>query len=399
MRRFSLLVFVALTAGLSATGASAAPSLVTLRPGATLDAFEHRFELDAREASDPEAWGYLSPEVKGAIQVLESTHGFLATFGYSKVMLGFAADLTEEQIEGLRFEPLVDSISVTVDVAQTGQRLPWGVFRVGAEHATTDDSSVWRFVTGVTVYVIDSGIDGSNPDLNVVKQVSFAEGPNTDCNGHGTHVAGTIGARNNDIGVRGVAPGVALVGVKVVNCEGVGSSAITIKGLDWVAATATKPAVVNMSLGSGESPALDGAIRAAAASGLFFSIAAGNDAIDACLASPSLNGSISGIVTVAAVDASDHEAAFSNFGGCVDLWAPGLAILSTSIGSEPGGIVSMSGTSMAAPHVSGAAALFLAANPTATPSEVESALIGSSAIPGTASKDGRTILRLQIARD
>jgi subtilisin family serine protease len=230
----------------------------------------------------------------------------------------------------------------------------------------------------------------------VVKQVNFAGGPNSDCNGHGTHVAGIIGARDNDLGVRGVAPGVALVGVKVVDCTGSGSSAAIIKGIDWVAGTATGPAIVNLSLGGGASPPLDAAVKAASTQGIFFAIAAGNSATDACLASPSANGAESGIVTVAAIDANEIEAPFSNFGGCVDLWAPGVSIASTGLGANEGVLV-LSGTSMAAPHVAGAAALYLSRNPTALPGEVESALMASSVVPGTASKDGRTILRLKIA--
>jgi len=388
---------VALGVALSAATSDAAPSLVTLRPGPTLEAFAHRFFIDAREIADPDAWGYLSREVKGAIHVLESTHGFQAEQGYSKVMLGFLADLTVEQIEGLRHEPLVESITVTVDMTAMDQHVPWGVARVNGGLAVRGPEEMRLEVSGVTVYVIDSGIDASNPDLNLVRHVNFAGGANTDCYGHGTHVAGTIGARDNDLGVRGVAPGVPLVGVKVVDCSGDGTSASIIKGIDWVAATATGPSVVNLSLGGGGfSASLDAAVKAASALGLFFAIAAGNGATDACLVSPSLNGAASGIVTVAAIDANEFEAPFSNFGGCVDLWAPGVAIASTGRGTNDRRVI-VSGTSMAAPHVSGAAALFLSQNPLATPANVESALIGSSVIPGTASKDGRTILRLQIA--
>jgi len=380
-----------------ASTSRAAESLVTLIPGPSLDAFEHRFAIDAREIKDPDAWAYLSPAVKGAIQVLESTHGFRATVGYSKVLQGFVADLDDEQIEGLRYEPLVESITVTVDMAAAEQHVPWGVTRVSADPSRVPSiDEVGRLeVKGVTVYVIDTGIDGSNPDLNLVRQVNFVGGADTDCNGHGTHVAGIIGARDNDIGVRGMAPGVALVGVKVVDCGGEGTSASIIKGIDWTAAVATGPSVVNLSVGGGVSPVLDAAVRAASAQGLFFAIAAGNGATDACLASPSLNGSAPGIMTVAAVDANENEASFSNFGGCVDVWAPGVAVVSTARGGADSRLV-LSGTSMAAPHVAGAAALYLSENPQATPAEVESALIGSSVIPGTASKDGRTILRLQI---
>jgi subtilisin family serine protease len=391
--------FAALALFLVSDPARAAETLVTLSPGPTLDAFASRFVIEGREIREPDAWGYLSPSVKGAIQVLESTHRFRARQAFSKVLLGFYADLTEPQIEGLRYEPLVESITVTIGMSSARQQpqVPWGVARVASEpRPAGSDRGRVEDVRGVTVYVIDSGIDRANAELNVVKQVNFAGGPATDCNGHGTHVAGIIAARGNDVSVRGVAPGAPLVGVKVVDCMGNGSSASIIKGIDWVAATATGPSVVNLSLNGGVAPILDAAVKAASRQDIFFAIAAGNAASDACLSSPALNGESAGIVTVAVVDENDLEAPFSNYGGCVDIWAPGVSIPSTARGGKDGRDI-RSGTSFAAPHVAGAAALYLSRNPEASPSAVESALIGSSVIPGTASKDGRTILRLKLS--
>ena len=396
MGRLIGITTLAFAAFLTAVPAEAAQSLVTLERGATLDAFERRFNRDEREVLDPDGWGYLSRSVKGAIQVLESTNSFKAIHGYSRVLQGFMADLSEEQIEGLRYEPLVESISVSVDMTSAEQRVPWGIGRIGAAPRPVESGEALPAdLFGVTVYVLDSGIDGLGGDLNLVRHVNFADGPNADCHGHGTHVAGTIGARNNDMGISGVAPGVPLVGVRVIDCSGNGTSASIIKGIDWVAGNQTGPSVINLSVGGGVSPSLDAAVKAASAQGVFFAIAAGNAATDACLLSPSLNGVTSGIVTVAAVDGNEAEASFSNFGGCVDLWAPGVGVTSTMPGAK-GELKRLSGTSMAAPHAAGAAALFLSQNPKATPAAVESALIGMSVIPGTASKDGRTILRLQI---
>lgn len=396
MGRQICIAALAFTVLLTAAPAQAAPSLVTLERGPTLDAFERRFQRDEREVLDPDSWGYLSRSIKGAIQVLENTHSFKATHGYSQVLQGFVADLSEEQIEGLRFEPLVESISVSVDMTSADQRVPWGIARIGAAPRRVEfGEALPADIGGVTVYVLDSGIDALGGDLNLVRHVNFADGPNADCHGHGTHVAGTIGARNNDLGISGVAAGVPLVGVRVIDCSGNGTSASIIKGIDWVAGNQTGPSVINLSVGGGVSPSLDAAVKAASAQGIFFAIAAGNAATDACLLSPSLNGSSSGIVTVAAVDVNESEAAFSNFGGCVDLWAPGVGVIS-AVPGVAGDLKRLSGTSMAAPHAAGAAALFLSQNPRASPAAVESALIGMSVIPGTASKDGRTILRLQI---
>ena len=399
MRGGRCVTTIAFAASLAADAADAAPSFVTFRPSASLSAFSRTYAPHDREATDPDAWGYLTRSVKGAIQSLEQRHGFEATFGYSKVLRGFAADLTQGQIEALRFEPTIESITITVDVASVtavDQEIPWGVRRIAPERTSTDSRNTTDTAPGVTVYVLDSGVDDQGGDFNVARHVNFAGGPKTDCHAHGTHVAGIIGARDNEIGVAGVAPGVTLVDVRVTDCAGNGTSASLIKGLDWIAASAVLPAVVSLSLGGGQSPALDAAVRAATDLGIFFAIAAGNTAADACLSSPALTGVTMGVVTVGAVDEDEMEAPFSDFGGCVDLWAPGVGIASTSRGvnAPP---VTMSGTSMAAPHVAGAAALYLSANPRATPAEVESALIGSSAIPGTASKDGRTILSLRIA--
>jgi len=380
---------------LAAATAEPSQSIVTLRQGGLLAAHANGFTPDARHRANRDAWGYLTPNVKGAIQFLERAHGFRATHGYSKVIQGFAADLTDKQIEALRLEPLVEAMTVTISMSARQQRAPWGVRSLTAlpNGSAADIEQPWT--GGVTVYVIDSGITAS-ADLNLKKHVNFTSGPNTDCHGHGTHVAGTIGARDNSEGVTGVAPGVALVGVKVVDCKGEGSSATLLKGVDWVAAHADGPSVVNLSLGGGVSLELDAGIKAAVDFGIFFSIAAGNNSQDACLTSPSLNGFSAGIVTVAAIDVEGAEPAFSNFGGCVDLWAPGVAVASTARGGADA-TLTLSGTSMAAPHVAGVAALFLASNPAATPAAVELALIGYGAVPGTTSKDGRTILLLRPA--
>jgi len=276
--------------------------------------------------------------------------------------------------------------------------LPWGIDKVDADISSTAAGDGTGTVTGVRAYVIDTGISRTHPDLRVVWHVNFTGlfgGGNTDCHGHGTHVSGTIGARDNDASVVGVAPGVALVGVKVLNCQGSGTTSGVIKGVDWVTAKAVKPAVANMSLGGTPSLALDNAVRASASSGIVYALAAGNSGADACGSSPARAGAgtDNGIITVAATDSSDTEASFSNYGDCVDIWAPGVGVLSTWPG---GGTAVLSGTSMASPHTAGGAALYLSTNPGATPVDVESALNGAAEVTGTASKDGRAIRRLWV---
>ena len=216
---------------------------------------------------------------------------------------------------------------------------------------------------------------------------------NKDCNGHGTHVAGTAAAIDNDIDVVGVAPGAALYGLKVLNCLGSGANSDVVKAVDYVTANGTKPGVVNMSLGGGASQALDDAIVNSVNNGFFYAVAAGNLGDDACNHSPARGGVVNGAMSVASLDIDEQEAGTSNFGDCVDIWAPGVGILSTALG---GGTTTLSGTSMASPHVAGAAALYLSSNPTATPAQVESAIKAAAVAPGTNSKDGRPIVRLNV---
>jgi subtilisin family serine protease len=218
------------------------------------------------------------------------------------------------------------------------------------------------------------------------------DGRNTDCHGHGTHVAGTLAAKDNTTDVVGVAPGAPLTGVKVLGCNGWGATSGAIEGVDWVTANARKPAIANMSLGGGLSQALDDAVRRSAAGSVFYSIAAGNNGADACLKSPArtVAGTDNGIATVAASTSSDGEASWTNYGPCVDVWAPGASILSPKKG---GGTTTMSGTSMAAPHVGGGAALYLSKNTAASPTTEEGALTSGATITANTSKDGATIVR------
>lgn len=265
---------------------------------------------------------------------------------------------------------------------------------VGADPSATLAGNGDGTVVGVGAYIIDTGIDQAHSDLSVAGHVNFAGGPNKDCNGHGTHVAGTVAAKNNTADVVGVAPGAGLVGVKVLGCNGSGSYSAVIKGVDWVTAKAARPAVANLSLGGPPSQALDDAVRKSATSGILYTLAAGNDGQDACNSSPSrVGGGTDGVITVAATDSGDKEASFSNFGQCVDIWAPGVSVLSTRAG---GGTTTMSGTSMASPHVAGGAARYLSSRPSATPLAVEQALRDAAHSTGTSSKDGRAITRESV---
>jgi aqualysin 1 len=311
-------------------------------------------------------------------------------FVYRNALKGFSAVIPISRVDEVRDAAKVAYVERDGTMKTVAQTVPWGIDKIDADQSSTRAGNGSGAITKVHAYIIDTGIDMDHADLNVVGHVSFASGPNTDCNGHGTHVSGTVAAEDNTSDVVGVAPGAPLTGVKVLGCGGSGSTSGVIAGVDWVTANATKPAIANMSLGGDTSTALDTAVRNSAASGVFYSLAAGNDGANACNHSPARAGAgtNNGIATTAATDSQGREASWSNYGSCVDIWAPGVSILSTRKG---GGTTTMSGTSMASPHTGGTGALYLSSHTGASPTTVESALKTAATTPGTKSKDGRAI--------
>jgi len=288
------------------------------------------------------------------------------------------------------------------------QTVDWGIAKINADISSAQSGDGAGTVTGVNVYVIDTGVDATHPDINVVNHVSFFPGEvNADCNGHGTGVAGIIAARDNGDFAVGVAPGLPVTGVKVVGCGGVTLPSYIIQGVDWVTANAVKPAVANVSLG-GLIPlvAVNTAVANSAASGVFYAVAAGNgnpfnnQPFNACYSSPAgagynANNVPNGVVTVGATNMADQEASFSNFGVCVNMWAPGVSVTSTWLLSD-GGTITASGTSFASPYVAGGAALLLSRYPTLHPILVEYVLLVTADLTGTLSKDGAPIRRLNV---
>jgi subtilisin family serine protease len=315
-------------------------------------------------------------------------------FVYHHALEGFSAVIPQTKLDEVRADSRVKYLEHDGKMHAFAQTRPWGIDQIDADLSSTKAGDGSGAITNVRAYIIDSGIY-RHSDLNVVNHVNFAGGNNTDCNGHGTHVAGTAAAKDNTNDVVGVAPGASLIGVKVLGCSGTGSYSRVIKGIDWVTANAAKPAVANMSLGGPTSKAVDDAVRRSANSGITYAVAAGNDAANACNDSPARAGAgtNNGIITVAATDSGDREASFSNFGSCVDIWAPGVSILSTKKG---GGTTTMSGTSMASPHGAGGGALYLSTHSSATPSAVERALKSDATITANKSRDGRTITREDV---
>ncbi|MGN7199923.1 S8 family serine peptidase [Arthrobacter sp. SAFR-044] len=266
-----------------------------------------------------------------------------------------------------------------VKVSGTEQPAPWGLDRADQRALPLSGSYSWTGAgAGVTAYVVDTGILASHTDFGgrvAAGWTAVADGNGTtDCNGHGTHVAGTVAGSTY-----GVAKSATLVPVRVLDCSGSGYNSDVVAGLDWIAANhaAGTPAVANLSLGGAASSTVDNAIQAVLNDGVTTVVAAGNSAVDACTGSPAR---VPGAVTVAASDSADKQASFSNFGSCVDLYAPGVGITSDYYTSATA-TASMSGTSMAAPHTAGAAALLLSQNPALAPADVAAALV-ANATPG-----------------
>jgi len=299
---------------------------------------------------------------------------------------GFSANLSAEDAQALTSDPMVDYVqqNAVVSIAATQENpSSWGLDRIDQQSLPLDES--YNYVdsagTRVTAYIIDTGIEITHPDFEgrASHGIDTVDGDQdaTDCNGHGTHVAGTVGGTEY-----GVAKETNLVGVRVLDCEGSGTWEGVIAGVDWVTENAQGPAVANMSLGGAYTQALNDAVEASVASGVTYAVAAGNDrGVNACDVSPA---SAQSALTVAASDKNDALASFSNIGECVDVIAPGVDITSAWLdGTEN----TISGTSMASPHVAGAAALLLGENPNATPADVEAALV-DNAVSGQIANPG-----------
>jgi subtilisin family serine protease len=323
-----------------------------------------------------------TPAVRSSTGTVKAARDLAARNGgkvhrtFTSTLRGFSVKMTAKQARRLAADPRVASVEqdATVRIADAQSGAPWGLDRLDQRALPLDGS--YTFATpasNVSAYILDTGIRTTHAEFGGRARSGWDFVDNdadaNDCNGHGTHVAGTVGGATY-----GVAKGVTLHALRVLNCQGSGSISGIIAGVEWVTQHAVKPAVANMSIGAKPSAALDAAVRRSIASGITYGVAAGNENTDACKSSPARTAEA---ITVGATTPTDARATFSNWGTCVDLFAPGLGVKSAWHTGD-NATDTINGTSMATPHVVGAAALYLATHPTATPQQVRTALVTSA---------------------
>ena len=313
---------------------------------------------------------------------------------FTNAINGLTVKIKHKDADLLRTEPNVLSVELDQPMFALDTQTPtpsWGLDRIDQRALSLNNSfTASAYGAGVDVYVVDTGVSTSHTDFSGRLRSGFSaikddQGSN-DCDGHGTHVAGTAAGTTY-----GVAKAASIIPVRVLDCAGTGSNSGVIAGLDWMIAhhTAGAAAVANMSLGGGISFALDAAVQNAINDGVVMAVAAGNSNIDACDSSPARAANAITVGATGAYNAgetTDHRSGYSNFGSCLDIFAPGTSITSAWINSSTA-INTISGTSMASPHVAGVAAALLSANPTLSPAEISS-ILRSSATPNVVSSAG-----------
>jgi subtilisin family serine protease len=330
----------------------------------------------------------LSPtvqDVPSLARQLAATHRGVLKFTYTTALRGFAVErLPDAAVAALRKNPNVELVEADRVVRADGMQSPtpsWGLDRI--DQATNTFNSTYNFANeglGVTTYILDTGIRFDHVDFQMSPSDTrtrtrfgydaIGDGKQgNDCHGHGTHVAGTVGGWKY-----GVAKQVNLVALRVLDCNGSGSTSGIISAIDWMVTDHPTgvAAVANMSLGGGVSQSLNDAVQRAVTDGIVVSVSAGNSNADACSYSPA---SATSAITVGATGMADSKATFSNYGVCVDLFAPGVSIVSDHNASSSA-IATYSGTSMSSPHVAGASALYLVSHPGSTPAQVRDGLVG-----------------------
>ncbi|WP_338090782.1 S8 family serine peptidase [Planosporangium thailandense] len=377
------LTVAVLAAALAGSGvAAAAPADGTVRHANAADAVRNSYivVLKAGDATPG--------TVVAAAGRLAHAYGGSVRHTYTSSVKGFSVRMSEQAAKRLAADPAVSYVEQDRKVRITGTQTnppSWGLDRIDQPSLPLNQSYTYpNTAAAVHAYILDTGIRITHREFGGRASYGHdfidndAVASDDDCSdgtagtGHGTHVAGIVGGSTS-----GVAKAVQLVAVRVLDCHGVGDYSQIIAGVDWVTSNAVKPAVANMSLGGPADDTLDAAVKASITSGITYTVAAGNSGVDAAYSSPA---DVPEAITVGATDESDTRAWFSNYGTCVDLFAPGVDITSAS-NADNTSYVSKDGTSMASPYVAGAAAMYLAANPSATPTQVQAALL-NAATPG-----------------
>jgi subtilisin family serine protease len=380
------LVAFAAVAALVVTGAQAGPATADngkIRHTDAAGAISGSYIVVLKDSAVPKR------DARKVTDLLAARHKASVRFRYADALRGFSARMSKADALRLASDPSVAYVEQdrTVSIAVTQSPTPsWGLDRIDQRNLPLDNAYTYPPAASVVkAYIIDTGIRTTHSDFGGRASwgTNTIGGVNADCNGHGTHVAGTVGGS-----ARGVAKTVRLVAVKVLDCSGTGPLSSVAAGVDWVTADHTSgPAVANVSIGGqGSDSALETAIRNSIADGVTYAIASGNNSADACNFTPAR---VSEAITVNASTQTDARASFSNFGSCTDIFAPGQDITSDGNASDTATKI-MSGTSMATPHVTGAAALILGVTPGASPAQVWSTMLGNATAnkvtsPGTGS--------------
>ncbi len=369
--RRALLVLGLATAGAMATAvtasAAAQPATGDIQAAGGATAIGNSYIVTLRDGVS---------NVDAAAHRLANRYGGTIRQTYETALHGFEVSIGEKAARRLAADRAVSVVEQnhTISLAATQANPPsWGLDRIDQRNLPLDRSYTFpNTASNVHAYIIDTGIRFSHRTFGGRATSGFDAidgGRADDCNGHGTHVAGTVGGAEF-----GVAKRVQLVAVRVLDCRGGGSVGSVVAGINWVTRNAIKPAVANMSLGGGPSASIDAAVNRSISAGVTYAIAAGNSNANACNFSPAR---VPAAITVGATDRTDRRASFSNFGRCLDIFGPGVAIVS-SVNTSDTATASFSGTSMATPHVTGAAALVLQAHPGFTPTQVRNQLVADA---------------------